>query len=141
MFHLYQAFKIDVVMVIAVGSEKRRTAGIHKTMFFIIGFLCYVVISKSASSGKMTDDSRRLPHPVATFEKLRNFVTNFRKILEICKLFEENQVNEKGNVPRRAVIHTTSDMDGRVHLGMDGGVHLGLKVEVCYGAVLDERAV
>ena len=26
---------------------------------------------------------------------MRNFVTNFRKILEICKQFAGNQVNEK----------------------------------------------
>ena len=30
---------------------------------------------------------------------MRNFVTKFGKILEICKKFAGNQVNEKGNVP------------------------------------------
>ena len=42
---------------------------------------------------------------------MRNFVTNFRKILEICKQFAGNQVNEKGNVPRRGVVPTFSDLE------------------------------
>ena len=32
---------------------------------------------------------------------MHNFVTNFGKILEICKQFAGNQVNEKGNVTYR----------------------------------------
>ena len=35
---------------------------------------------------------------------MRNFVTKFGKILEICKKFAGNQVNEKGNVPRCGVV-------------------------------------
>ncbi len=42
---------------------------------------------------------------------MRNFVTNFRKILEICKQFAGNQVNEKGNVPRCGVVPTFSDLE------------------------------
>ena len=42
---------------------------------------------------------------------MRNFVTNFRKILEICKQFAGNRVNEKGNVPRRGVVPTFSDLE------------------------------
>ena len=42
---------------------------------------------------------------------IHNFVTNFRKILEICKQFAGNQVNEKGNVPRRGVVPTFSDLE------------------------------
>ena len=37
---------------------------------------------------------------------MRNFITNFRKILGICKQFAGNQVNEKGNVARCGVIHS-----------------------------------
>ena len=32
---------------------------------------------------------------------MRNFVAKFRKILEICKIFAGNQVDERGNVTRR----------------------------------------
>ena len=35
---------------------------------------------------------------------MRNFVTKFRKILEICKQFAGNQVNKKENVPHRGVV-------------------------------------
>ncbi len=41
---------------------------------------------------------------------MRNFVTKFGKILEICKKFTGNHVNEKGNVPRRGVVPTFSDL-------------------------------
>lgn len=34
-----------------------------------------------------------------------------RKILEVCKQFAENHVNEKGNVPRRGVVPTFSDIE------------------------------
>ena len=37
---------------------------------------------------------------------MRNFITNFRKTLGICKQFAGNQVNEKGNVARCGVIHS-----------------------------------
>ena len=42
---------------------------------------------------------------------MHNFVTKFRKILEICKKFAENQVNEKGNVTRCGVVPTFSDLE------------------------------
>ena len=37
---------------------------------------------------------------------MRNFITNFRKILGIYKQFAGNRVNEKGNVARCGVIHS-----------------------------------
>ena len=42
---------------------------------------------------------------------MRNFVTKFGIILEICKKFAGNQVNEKGNVPRCGVVPTFSDLE------------------------------
>ena len=42
---------------------------------------------------------------------MRNFVTKFGKILEICKKFAGNLVNKKGNVPRRGVVPTFSDLE------------------------------
>lgn len=42
---------------------------------------------------------------------MRNFITNFRKILGICKQFAGNQVNEKGNVARCGVVPTFSDLE------------------------------
>ena len=42
---------------------------------------------------------------------MRNFVTKFGKILEICKKFAGNQENEKGNVPRCGVVPTFSDLE------------------------------
>ena len=42
---------------------------------------------------------------------MHNFVTKFGKILEICKKFVGNQVIEKGNVPRRGVVPTFSDLE------------------------------
>lgn len=35
---------------------------------------------------------------------MRNFITNFRKILEIYKQFAGNQLNEKGKVARCGVV-------------------------------------
>ena len=40
-----------------------------------------------------------------------NFVTKFGKILEICKQFAGNRVNEKGNVARCGVVPTFSDLE------------------------------
>lgn len=45
------------------------------------------------------------------FVDMRNFVAKFGKILEICKKFAGNQVNEKGNVPRCGVVPTFSDVE------------------------------
>ena len=42
---------------------------------------------------------------------MHNFIAKFRKMLEICKQHAGNQVNEKGNVPRRGVIPTFSDLE------------------------------
>ena len=42
---------------------------------------------------------------------MRNFVTKFGKILEICKKFAGNQVNERGNVTRCGVVPTFSDLE------------------------------
>ena len=42
---------------------------------------------------------------------MHNFIAKFRKILEICKQFAGNQVNERGNVPRRGVVPTFSDLE------------------------------
>ena len=42
---------------------------------------------------------------------MHNFVTNFGKILEICKQFAGNQVNEKGNGTRCGVVATFCDLE------------------------------
>ena len=42
---------------------------------------------------------------------MQNFVAKFGKILEICKKFAGNLVNEKGNVPRCGVVPTFSDLE------------------------------
>ena len=42
---------------------------------------------------------------------MHNFVAKFRKILEICKKFAENQVNEGGNVTHCDVVYTFSDLE------------------------------
>ena len=42
---------------------------------------------------------------------MHNFIAKFRNILEVCKKFAGNQVNEKGNVPRRGVVPTFSDLE------------------------------
>ena len=40
-----------------------------------------------------------------------NLYTKFVKILEICKQFSENLVNEFGNVPRRSPVPKFSDLE------------------------------
>ena len=45
---------------------------------------------------------------------MHNFIAKFRKIHEICKQFAGNQVNESGNVPRRGVVPTFSDLQHRL---------------------------
>ena len=42
---------------------------------------------------------------------MHNLYTKFLKILEICKLFSENLVNEYGNIPRRGPIPKFSDLE------------------------------
>ena len=40
-----------------------------------------------------------------------NLYTKFVKILEICKQFSENLVNESGNVPRRGPVPKFFDLE------------------------------
>ena len=40
-----------------------------------------------------------------------NLYTKFVKVLEICKQFSENLVNELGNVPRRSPVPKFSDLE------------------------------
>ena len=42
---------------------------------------------------------------------MRNFITNFVRILGICKDFAGNRVNEHGNVPRCGVVPKFSDLE------------------------------
>ena len=43
--------------------------------------------------------------------RMYNLYTKFVKILEICKQFSENLVNESGNVPRRGSVPKFSDLE------------------------------
>ena len=43
--------------------------------------------------------------------RMHNLYTKFVKILEICKHFSENLVNESGNVPRRGPVPRFSDLE------------------------------
>ncbi len=43
--------------------------------------------------------------------RMYNLYTKFVKILEICKQFSENLVNESGNVPRRGPVPKSSDLE------------------------------
>ena len=42
---------------------------------------------------------------------MRNWTANFVKILDICKLFSKNPVNDHGNLPRRGVVPRFSDLE------------------------------
>jgi len=42
---------------------------------------------------------------------MHNFIAKFREILEICKHFAKNHVNERGNIPRCGVVPTFSDVE------------------------------
>ena len=42
---------------------------------------------------------------------MRNLYANFGKILDICKEFSKNLVNERGNLPRRGVVPRFSDLE------------------------------
>ena len=44
-------------------------------------------------------------------QRMYNLYTKFVKILEICKQFSENLVNESGNVPRRGPVPKFSDLE------------------------------
>ena len=43
--------------------------------------------------------------------RMYNIYTKFDKILEICKQFSVNLVNERGNVPRRGPVPQFSDLE------------------------------
>ena len=42
---------------------------------------------------------------------MRNLAANFGKILDICKKFSKNLVDERGNMPRRGVVPRFSDLE------------------------------
>ncbi len=42
---------------------------------------------------------------------MHNFIAKFREILDICKHFAGNHVNDCGNIPRRSVIPKFSDIE------------------------------
>ena len=42
---------------------------------------------------------------------MHNFCTKYGKILDICKRFSKNRVNEFGNIPRRGVVPKFSDFE------------------------------
>lgn len=42
---------------------------------------------------------------------MHNFITNFIRILGICKDFAKNRVNDFGNVPRCGVVPKFSDLE------------------------------
>lgn len=44
-------------------------------------------------------------------QRMYNLYTKFVKILEICKDFSENLVNERGNIPRRGKVPRFSDLE------------------------------
>lgn len=48
---------------------------------------------------------------LSSSHRMYNLYTKFVKILEICKQFSENPVNESGNVPRRGPIPKFSDLE------------------------------
>ena len=58
---------------------------------------------------------------------MHNLYANFVKILEICKDFSKNLVNELGNIPRPGVVPRFSDLEvvalslTAEHLSIDSG--------------------
>ena len=42
---------------------------------------------------------------------MNNFFLNFGKILDVCKHFSKDLVNEHGNMPRRGVVPKFSDLE------------------------------
>jgi hypothetical protein len=42
---------------------------------------------------------------------MRNLAANFGKILDVCKKFSKNLVNERGNLPRRGPVPRFSDLE------------------------------
>ena len=51
------------------------------------------------------------PKPLSTNPRMCNLYTKFVKILEICKQFSHNLVNEQGNIPRRGPMPKFSDLE------------------------------
>ena len=49
--------------------------------------------------------------PLSTNPRMCNLYTKFVKILEICKQFSHNLVNEQGNIPRRNPMPKFSDLE------------------------------
>ena len=49
--------------------------------------------------------------PLSTNPRICNLYTKFVKILEICKQFSHNLVNEQGNIPSRGPIPKFSDLE------------------------------
>ena len=48
---------------------------------------------------------------LSSSHRMYNLYTKFVKILEICKQFSENLVNESGNIPRRGPVPKFSDLE------------------------------
>ena len=48
---------------------------------------------------------------LSSTHRMYNLYTKFVEILEICKQFSENLVNESGNVPRRGPVPKFSDLE------------------------------
>lgn len=60
----------------------------------------------------LTFSNLMVPKPLNTISMLmRNFITNFTRILELCKNFAGNRVNALGNVARRGVVPKFSDLE------------------------------
>ena len=66
----------------------------HKRLYMSLIY-CNLVVSKTLS----------LNH------RMYNLYTKFVRILEICKQFSENLVNEFGNIPRRGPVPKFSDLE------------------------------
>ena len=63
--------------------------------------LCIFLVFSNLIAYKLLSSNRRM----------HNFIEKFTKINDICKKFAGNRVNEHGNVSRRGVIPTFSDLE------------------------------
>ena len=63
--------------------------------------LCIFLVFSNLIASKLLSSNRRM----------HNFIEKFTKINDICKKFAGNRVNEHGNVSRRGVIPTFSDLE------------------------------
>ena len=52
-----------------------------------------------------------VPKLLISNHRMHNLYTKFVKILEICKQFSNNLVNEQGNIPRRGPVPRFSDLE------------------------------